>query len=101
MLSKLENTSGNGGSWKKLNKIHCHRADSVNATIDTQFGQLKPILFHSLLFSPFLADIHEFQKEAHVLKIDSLYHVTHAALCGKNNWTTQHLLIIINFYLNP
>ena len=60
-------------------------------------------LFSSILyfFFPILADIHEFQKEAHVLKIDSLYHVTHSALCGKNNWTTQHLQLIINFYLNP
>ena len=40
-----------------------HNLDSLN-------------LFSSILyfFFPFLADIHEFQKEAHVLKIDSLYH---------------------------
>ena len=98
MLSELENTSGNGGSWKKFKEIHCYRADSVNATINTQFTQSKLILFHSLLLFPFLANIHESQKEAHVLKIDSLYHVTHSALCEKNNWTTQHLQLIINFY---
>ena len=45
-------------------------ADSVNATIYTHFAQSTPILFHSFLIFPFLANIHEFQKEAHVLKID-------------------------------
>ena len=91
MLSELENTSGNAGSWKKLKVTHCHRADNVYSTINTQFAQSKPIPFHSLLIFPFSANIHEFQKEAPVLKIDSLYHVTDFALCGKNNWTTQHL----------
>ena len=70
MLSENENTSGNAASWKKIKEIHCYMADSVNATIYTHFAQSTPILFHSFLIFPFLANIHEFQKETHVLKID-------------------------------
>ena len=98
MLSETENPSGNAACWKKLKEIHCYRADSVNATIYTYFAQSTPILLHSLLLFPFSANIHEFQKEADVLKIEFLYHVIDSALCGKNNWTTQHLQLIVNFY---
>ena len=70
MLSETGNTSGNAASWKKLNEIHCYMADSINATIYTHFAQSTPILLHSLLLFPFLANIHEFQKEADFLKID-------------------------------
>ena len=91
MLSELENTSGNGGSWKKLKEIQCHRVDSINSLINTQFAHSKPLLFYLLPLFSFLANIHEYQKEAHVLKIDSLYHVTHSVLCGKNNFVLSAL----------
>ena len=70
MLSETENTSGNAASWEKLKEIHCYMTDNANATIYTHFAHSIPILFHSLLLFPFLANIHEFQKEAHVPKID-------------------------------
>ena len=91
MLSEKENTLGNGRNWKKLQEIKCNRADSINSSITTQFRHSKPLLLPLLLLSPFLANIHKYQKEAHVLKIDFLYHVTYSVLCGKNNWTTHHL----------
>ena len=65
--------------------------NSINSSITTQFRHSKPLLFPLLLLFPFLTNIHEYQKEAHVLKIDFLYHETYSVLCGKNNWTTDHL----------
>ena len=91
MLSKQENTLGKGRNWKELQEIKGNRADSINSSITTQFAHSKPLLFPLLLLFPFLANIHEYQKEAHVLKIDFLYHVTYSVLCGRNNWTTHHL----------
>ena len=91
MLSEQKNTLENGGNWKKLQEIKCNREDSINSSITTQFGHSKPLLFPLLLLFPFLANIHEYQKEAHVLKIDFLYHVTYSVLCGKNNWAIHHL----------
>ena len=82
---------GNDRNCKKLKEIKCNRADSINSSITTQFRHSKPLLFPLLLLFPFLANIHEYQKEAHVLKIDFLYHVTYSVLCGNDNWTTHHL----------
>ena len=73
MLSEQENTLGNDRNCKKLQEIKCNRADSINSSITTQFRHSKPLLFPLLLLFPFLANIHEYQKEAHVLKIDFLY----------------------------
>ena len=68
MLSEQENTLGNDRNCKKLQEIKCNRADSINSSITTQFRHSKPLLFPLLLLFPFLANIHEYQKEAHVLK---------------------------------
>ena len=98
MLSVTENASGDAGSWKKLKEIQCNRTDSINSSITAQLVHSKHLLFHFSLIFPFLANIHEFQKEAHVLKIDFLCHVTHSVLCEKSNWTTHYLQLLLNFY---
>ena len=98
MLSEHENTSENAGTWKKLKEIQCNRTDSINSSITAQLVHSKHLLFHLSLIFPFLANIHEFQKEAHVLRIDFLYHMTHSVLCGNNNWTTHYLQLLLNFY---
>ena len=90
MLSEVENSSGKG-TWKKLQEIKCNRMDSINSSTTTQFADSKPPLFPISLLFPFLANVHEYQKEAQCLKIDFLYHVTHSVLSVKNNWTTHHL----------
>ena len=84
MLSEVENRQGKGTTWKKLQEIKCNRADSVNSSTTTQFADSKPSLFPISLLFPFLANIHEYQKEAHCLKIDFLYHVTHSVLSVRN-----------------
>ena len=65
MLSKHENTSGNAGTWKKLKEIQYKRTNSINSSNTTQLVHSKHLLFHLSLIFPFLANIHEFQKEAH------------------------------------
>ena len=70
MLSEQENTPGNAANWKKIRDIKCNRADSINSPLYTHFAHSKHPLFPISSIFPILTNIHEYQKEALLLKID-------------------------------